>query len=531
MKKTVTLFLLLLVSMYHARAQFGAYTVSLTPKVINGLPGLQSYAWGKYNGYWVLIGGRLDGLHRRQPFAAFDVNGNNTRIYVVNPHTGILYSASVSGLPAAVAEQLQSTNMQFYQQDTVLYITGGYGYSATAGTHITHPVLTAVNLPGVIQAVISGAALQSHVRFVTDQRMAVTGGHLGKLDTLYHLVCGNRFDGRYNPMGNPTFTQAYTNQIRSFTIGDNGHSLQVNDYSAVTDSVNLHRRDYNMTPGIGLNGQEEYTIWTGVFQYQQNLPWLNTVNLQRSGHNVNNGFNQYLSHYHSAYLPLYDSISQTQYTIFFGGISQYEVNDSGNVVRNDSVPFVKTISYVKREISGTLSEHRLSTQMPGYLGAGAEVIPADNLPYYPNEVVKLHRLQQDSILAGYMVGGISSSARNIFWINTGTQSSANATVYEVWLKKQQHTGVVRINDPVRWKVLLFPNPGDNHMKVVLQNFNPRDWITVQITDIQGRVVASVYDGNASVSELQLPAGKLAAGMYYLTVRSGQVWHVERMMIR
>jgi hypothetical protein len=531
MKKTSILLILLLANFLTTYGQFGAYTVSLKPTTINGLPGLQSFAWGKYNGYWVLIGGRLDGLHRRQPFTAFDVNGNNSSIYVVDPFTQMVYSAPVNQLPMPVSEQLQSTNMQFYQYDSVLYITGGYGYSATAGTHITHPILTALNLPGLINAIQHNNTITPHVRYITDQRLAVTGGHLGKLDSIYLLVCGNRFDGRYNPMGNPTFTQAYTNQIRKFTIADNGITLSLQNYYAVTDSLNLHRRDYNLTPAIGINGQDEYTIWTGVFQYQQNLPWLNTVNLQRTGHIVNNGFNQYLSHYHSAYLPMYDSISHLQYTVFFGGISQYYANDSGTVIRNDSVPFVKTISYVKRDANGSLSEHRLQTEMPGFLGAGAEVIPADKIPHYPNEVIRLHDLKNDSVLAGYMVGGINSSARNIFWINNGTQSTANATIYEIWLRKQSPTSVIRISDPIRWKVSVYPNPGDSHINILLEAFNPQDWIKIEITDMQGRMILPVYGGKADVSELQVPTRKLSPGIYYLTVQSGQVWHVERIAIR
>src|SRR5690606_29768471 len=57
------------------QAQTSPFQVELEPYPINGLPGVQSYAQGEYDGEWVIIGGRTDGLHRRQPWATFDEAG------------------------------------------------------------------------------------------------------------------------------------------------------------------------------------------------------------------------------------------------------------------------------------------------------------------------------------------------------------------------------------------------------------------------------------------------------------------------
>ncbi|HRZ75678.1 MAG TPA: hypothetical protein P5335_12150, partial [Flavobacterium sp.] len=56
------------------------YQVQLNPITIPNFPGIHSYAFGQHNGKWVIIGGRLDGIHARQPFNAFPVNSNNTNI-------------------------------------------------------------------------------------------------------------------------------------------------------------------------------------------------------------------------------------------------------------------------------------------------------------------------------------------------------------------------------------------------------------------------------------------------------------------
>jgi hypothetical protein len=63
-------------------AQNTPFSVAIEPMNIEGLGGIQSYAWGQHDGKWLIVGGRLDGLHQRQPFAAFDAAGHNTQLIV-----------------------------------------------------------------------------------------------------------------------------------------------------------------------------------------------------------------------------------------------------------------------------------------------------------------------------------------------------------------------------------------------------------------------------------------------------------------
>ena len=67
MKKTlIQLALLLFVSMQLvAQDQF---TVQIEPLVITNAPSVHSFSWGKTtDGKWIILGGRIDGLHQRQP--------------------------------------------------------------------------------------------------------------------------------------------------------------------------------------------------------------------------------------------------------------------------------------------------------------------------------------------------------------------------------------------------------------------------------------------------------------------------------
>jgi hypothetical protein len=64
----------------------------------------------------VIVGGRVDGLHQRQPFAAFLEQDNNKNVFVIDPVTEQVWSKDLSGLPTALFEQLQSTNEEFHQR-------------------------------------------------------------------------------------------------------------------------------------------------------------------------------------------------------------------------------------------------------------------------------------------------------------------------------------------------------------------------------------------------------------------------------
>ena len=141
---------------------------TLEPTIINGFTGLQSYAWAQEGDLLLLIGGRKDGLHRRQPFAAFNKQFNNTDLIVIDLKNEKVWSKSVVDLAASIAEQLQSTNMQFYQQDNQLVLIGGYGYSETAKNHITYPALISIQVKELMNAITNDAAIAPFIHQLAD---------------------------------------------------------------------------------------------------------------------------------------------------------------------------------------------------------------------------------------------------------------------------------------------------------------------------------------------------------------------------
>ena len=421
----------------HAQGSSG-FKLSLEEWPMPDAPGVQSFALGRHNGYWLVLGGRRDGLHRPQPFAAFDPVGHNVELFVLDPEAKQVWKQGLEGFPVPLLEQLQSTNMQFLQRDSTLYLIGGYAYSSSKEDFTTFPLLTAVDVPACIRAMMAGQAAAPHFRFLEDERMRVTGGQLGLLDGEFFLVGGQDFEGVYNPIGpdnGPGFFQAYTNAIRRFRIDDNGTQLSIRDYAATVDSLLLHRRDYNMVEQLFPGGQQGFTLFSGVFQYNENIPWLNLVDVTGNGYREVPVFEQLYSHYHSAKMPIYDSQTGRMHTVFFGGMARYYPLPTGGLMDDLNVPFVKTISRVTRFPNDSLVEYDTGLRMPGFLGATAEFIHAMGNPYLGSEILDLAGLPLGRHFVGYIYGGLECQEENIFFSSTGVESWASNKIFKVYLEK------------------------------------------------------------------------------------------------
>ncbi|NRD22615.1 T9SS type A sorting domain-containing protein [Winogradskyella litoriviva] len=512
------------------------FTVQIEPLVISNAPNVHSFSWGKTsNGKWIILGGRIDGLHQRQPFSAFLENDNNQSVYVVDPMANQTWNSPLNVLQASLFEQLQSTNQEFVQRGNTLYIIGGYGYSATQNDHVTYNKLTAVDIDGLANAVVNNAPIASYFRQITDANLAVTGGQLGLLNDVFYLCGGQYFEGRYNPQGpshGPGFIQNYTEEIRTFEINDDGTNLSIVNYSAQNDTNNLHRRDYNMTPQIFPDGTEGFTMFSGVFQHTADLPWLNSVDVNSSGYTVNNTFNQYLSQYHSAKIPIYDTSNNAMHTLFFGGMSQYKLDANDNLIQDDNVPFVKTISKVTRFSDGSMVESSLDIEMPTFLGSGAEFIPLESSTNFSeNGILDINSLPNGITQVGYIFGGIESTQENIFFINNGTQSSASNLAFKVFINKTT-LGIdeVELNEDTIYNLKIFPNPSKNPFTIEV--FIPNtEKSTINVYDLSGKIVKSmVLELSIGIKTISLDLKDVASGEYILIFENGRK-SIEKRIIK
>ena len=64
--KKLFAFPLFLLFAFTVFAQTAPFTIAIEEEPFPGFPALQSFVEGRYDGKWVFIGGRTDGLHQRQ---------------------------------------------------------------------------------------------------------------------------------------------------------------------------------------------------------------------------------------------------------------------------------------------------------------------------------------------------------------------------------------------------------------------------------------------------------------------------------
>lgn len=242
-------------------AQTQPFSLMIQRLDMPALPSLHSFAAAQYQGKWYLFGGRRDGLHRRQPFRAFDSAHANRYIWCVDPESRTVDSMPIQNLNPSLQSQLASTNMLFHQEENFLFLVGGYGLPCRQDkalftppskytdpeAHRTFPYLTKIDLAKlssefakqselnsrkdqIKQKPFPLATLSSAFEQWTDTQFALTGGAMFyQVDNYPHrsptgrfyLVGGHRFDGLYNPMGpqnGPGFEQEYHHGVRRFQL-------------------------------------------------------------------------------------------------------------------------------------------------------------------------------------------------------------------------------------------------------------------------------------------------------------------------
>ena len=514
-------------------AQSFPFDVHLKTHNINNAPAIQSYSIGTHNGMWMVMGGRIDGLHQRQPWQSFNAAGENLSIYVIDPDSNYVWSAPLSGFNNDSLEaQLKATNPNFHQEGDYLTVIGGYGL--LNNVHITHPRITVIDVPQMIASIQQdGTVDTTAVWTTTDTLLQNTGGRLHFKDSLYYLVGGHKFMGAYNPMGHNTYTQTYASAIRPFAYEIVAGEIEIDHYPAWVDTTELHRRDFNVTPMIDASGYLYFTAWSGVFKHPMDMPFLNAVEFSDTGWSVVPNFFQYYNHYHTASASMFSTSTGSMYTGFFGGIAQYYMQN-GAMVQDNNVPFVKTVSMVEKRLDGTYQEYVLPIEMPGYFGASAEFIYNPELFSLSHNIVELDSLGNDTITLGWIYGGINSPAKNVFFGNMTNNSSASNNIVEVQLYRNSGIGWIENN----WStgnlgVQIAPNPSRGEFSFYLECHKPIDHLSISINNVAGQEVWRNELNNLSTGRSSQSFGELdlSPGIYHVTFSYEQVTHTVQWVVR
>ena len=141
----------------------------------------------------------------------------------------------------------------------------------------------------------------------------------------------------------------------------------------------------------------------------------------------------------------------------------------------------------------------------------------------------------DTILLGYIYGGISSSAENIFFVNDGTQSIANSQIFKVYFTTNAALGIHDLNEHSKstLKIRVYPNPNEGNFTV--------SYILTKNTDL--RYTLFTVDGKKIEEKIfsEMPPGEYtfeqdiidlnSEGTYLITLETNYEKFTQKIIIK
>lgn len=524
MKKVSSLliFVLLLCSKIYSAVPF---TLELEQISIPNSPSLHSFAFAQYNGKWLFIGGRTNGLHAiSNTLPAFPRAYANKNMFVVDPATNQVWSRNVfTDMNVAKADPLRSFNPQYWQKDQYLYLIGGMGLDSLRDSLITFSTVSVIDVPGIMNAIINNQNINSYVTQVTDSRMQICGGELGMIGNDFYLVGGHNFSGEYRPTNTGEWFQKYASMYKKFNLTTSG---VISNYSETIDTANLHRRDMNLVPAINPDGSQSLILYGGVFKSNADNPFLEPIYINSSGYNVDFSFQQRFTQYTTAYINMFDSVKKDMHTVFLAGMSLYYCDATGTPKKDSLVPFIKDVTALTKKENGTTVETILPNKFSEYLGTNAKFILNENIQHYSNGVIKLAS-NPTRTLVGYMFGGLRVPLPNF---TTGTASDRIFKIYITY----NPIGINQISSEVPSSFGLsqnYPNPFNPNTAIKF-NVSKAGSVKLIVYNALGNEVEQLFNGNLNAGkyEVNWNASSRPSGVYFYKLVTDNFSEVKKMML-
>jgi hypothetical protein len=442
------------------------------------MPAVHSYASATADGKWLIIGGRIVGVHGFNPGNNnFPSSAQNTVAYVIDPGANkVLGSVDlVQALTPQLAGPLSATSAESVQLGNNLFVVGGYGTDLESpGKITTFGSMIKIDVPGLINAIVTNAPKTAFPAFFAqipapDNRLKVTGGDLKAFQDMFFLAYGQDFTGFYS-VENKDYNRAggqfqkYNETVRVFTLNaDLSINTFQNDDGPYDESLPYHRRDLNVVDIIQAEGvTPAIVVYGGVFRAGQVAGLTTPIDIAFPPASpspspgstpslpppvVQKSFQQGLNHYDCANLTIFDQASSSSFTNLLGGISQYHYDPQTNTLIQDQVdlnnggvdglPFINSVSTIQHlPTPGAFAQFIQPTPLPGLVGTGARFLfnPAVQAAgaMYENGVFKLAGLSGRT-LVGHMVGGIESYGPYSGLVTQNPSTIASTRLFEIWV--------------------------------------------------------------------------------------------------
>ncbi|MFN5417218.1 MAG: T9SS type A sorting domain-containing protein [Flavobacteriia bacterium] len=89
-----------------------------------------------------------------------------------------------------------------------------------------------------------------------------------------------------------------------------------------------------------------------------------------------------------------------------------------------------------------------------------------------------------------------------------------------------HCGVSKISNIVKFDIELFPNPGENYVKILTSSFNPIE--SIEILNNEGKVIQSMRYTSASIgTEIIISTENIPPGIYFIAIKTPMNEKIEK----
>lgn len=480
---------------------------------ISSWPSIHSFAFGSLNDQVLLLGGRIDGIHGKE--SGFDKKSANTSWYIWD-----VAKMQVNEYPLQAPDEdlegfFSAANSAFAQSGQYLFVLGGYGQK-TNGMFHTYPFLARIDLPYCLNALSTNQSPWPGIKIIRDSLFAIAGAQMRIKDSTLVIVGGNYFEGKYS--SNSSFThQFYTDAMYHIQWINTPDSFYHRVVFSKRDEYNFHRRDFNLNTIIDEDGLEKLMVYSGVFQYNLNKPFMNTALLDGQQVEEIFDFDHKFCAYNCSRLGLFEKKNNRFHQVFFGGLAEHFRDSAGQLIVDSYVPFVKSISIVSRNENGRFSEVLRSEEMPGYFGCNAEFLYNKDLPMIHEEIIDWDRVTEDTTFLGYVFGGIYNPGpdRNPWQNDSAHLTIANPYVLKISYCKKSSThskDLQNIKSTVSLK--LNDHPSQDYITLQFNGLNNLHKINLWVQNLEGRMLYSnEFRFDHDSNEIKIHTGSYPSGWY------------------
>lgn len=479
---------------------------------ITNWPAVHSFAFAATDQHILIIGGRKDGIHAKE--SGFEFLNSNSQIYLWIINSQQLITYPIDHLDEKLINFFSAANSNFTQDGKYLYIAGGYGQTVW-GNFTTQDIFMRIDIADCIERIINNEDILPAIKQIRNPFFAVTGGQLRKIDSVFYLVGGHLFEGKYSS-NSSLIQQKYTDAVRGFEIYDSGDSIAFKNKFEIINDFNFHRRDFNLNPIIDQFGKVKLMVYSGVFQYNVDRPFLNTAVIDGQNFEEIQDFDHKFAAYTCSRIGFYDKALNHMHQVFLGGMAEYYRDSVGTMIQDALVPFVKSVSCVSRDETGKFSEYLMEEELPAFIGTNSEIYLNPSLPLYKEDIIDLEALKEDTVFIGFLFGGIYHPFpdRNPWQNDRAHLTLANPYLTKISYIKSKTSGTrPEQNTKQDYSIELFPNPSNSVIDIHFDPVQRISNLVLWIQNSEGKILKTINLKELPESEFKLNIDDLPNGNY------------------